>query len=112
MKKIWEKKTGFFEREKIDFRREKKLIFQKRKNGFSDKTKDFQREKISFHEKLLIFSERKDSEKENNKLRKKTRRIKFCKKAECPQPFSSPTCTWGDAAERCGFPNVIFILTV
>ena len=48
---------------------------------FLIKQKIFREKKISFHEKLLIFSERKDSEKENNKLRKKTRRIKFCKKS-------------------------------
>ena len=58
MKKIWEKKTGFFEREKIDFWREKKLIFQKRKNGFSDITKDFQREKKIVSMKNYWFSQR------------------------------------------------------
>ena len=31
------------------------------------------------------------------------------KKPDGPQPYLSPTYTWGDAAEDRGFPNVMFI---
>ena len=31
------------------------------------------------------------------------------KKPDGPQPYLSPTYTWGDAAEDRRFPNVIFI---
>ena len=51
----------------------------------------------------MDFPREKNGLSEKNNLIKK----KSISELKAPQPYLSPTCTWGDAAEDRGFPSVL-----
>ena len=106
-KNSWEK--SIFLVEEINYFSREKKIYWARKNWFSG------REKINYLRKIIWFSQKKKDFPKNLKIwsKKQTKKKEnSLKKPDGPQPYLSPTYTWGDAAEDRGFPNVIFIWTV